>query len=152
VGSAIAEIGGEVVIVDPLVPGDGWAWLDERVGGRPVHVLTTNPAHGRSRAEVLARYGGDEAVPAGARTIAVGEETLVWLEPYRALVTGDRVIGDGRGGLRRCPPSWSELPDAELREALRPLLGLPVERVLVSHGESLFSGAGPALAAAIEAS
>ena len=152
VGSVVAEIGGEPVIVDPLVRDDeGWAWLDERVAGRPVHVLTTNPAHERSRPDVLARYGGDEQAPPGVRLIPVGEETLVWLEPYRALVTGDRIIGDGRDGLRRCPQSWSELPDAELRARLLPLLELPVQRVLVSHGESLFSEAGPALRAAIEA-
>lgn len=152
VGSHLAEVGGELVIVDPLVTDEaGWAWLDERVAGRPVHVLTTNPAHGRSRAEVLARYGGDEVAPAGVRLIGVGEETLVHLEPYATLITGDRIIGDARGGLRRCPPSWSELPDAELRERLLGVLELPVERVLVSHGESLFSEAGPALRAAIEA-
>jgi hypothetical protein len=152
VGSALAELGGAVVIVDPLVTdSDGWRWLDERVAGRPVHVLTTNPAHGRSRDEVLARYGGDEVAPPGVRLIRAGVETLVYLEPYRALVTGDRIIGDGRSGLRRCPQSWTELPDAQLRDALAPLLELDVERVLVSHGESLFEGGGPALAAAVQA-
>jgi hypothetical protein len=151
VGSALAELGEGVVMVDPLVTDDGWDWLDERVAGRPVHVLTTNPAHGRSRDAVLARYGGDEVTPPGVRLLPVGVETLVYLEPYRALVTGDRIIGDGRGGVRRCPQSWSELPDVELRDALAPLLGWDVERVLVSHGESLFGGAGPALAAAVDA-
>src|SRR4051794_245012 len=152
VGCVIAEVGGEPVVVDPLVTDEqGWAWLDERVSGRPVHLLTTNPAHERSRAEVLARYGGDEDAPAGVRLFRAGVETLVYLEPYRALVTGDRIIGDGRDGLRRCPQSWSETPDAELRQALLPLLDLDIERVLVSHGESLFEGAGPALAAAIHA-
>jgi hypothetical protein len=151
VGSALAELGEDLVIVDPLVTDDGWDWLDERVGGRSVHVITTNPAHSRSRAEVLLRYGGDEAVPSGVHLLRAGVETIVYLEPYRTLIAGDRIIGDGRGGLRRCPQSWSEVPDAELREAMQPLLGLGVERVLVSHGESLFDGAGPALAAAIEA-
>jgi hypothetical protein len=153
VGCALAEIGDDVVMVDPLiVDDDGWAWLDARVGGRPVHVLLANPAHERSRAEVLARYGGDEDPPPGARVVAAGAETFVYLEPYRTLVAGDRIIG-GReeGTLRRCPPSWTGLPDAELRELLQPLLELDVERVLVSHGESLFAGAGPALAAAIRA-
>jgi hypothetical protein len=153
VGCALAELGDGVVIVDPLVTGgDGWAWLDERVAGRAVHVLTTNPAHGRSRPEVLDRYDGDEDAPPGVRLIGAGVETMVWLEPYRTLVTGDRIIGGREAGtLRRCPPSWTEIPDAELRSLLQPLLELDVERVLVSHGESLFDGAGPALAAAIEA-
>jgi hypothetical protein len=81
--------------------------------------------------------------------IPVGVETLVFLEPYGTLITGDRIIGDGQRGLRRCPQPWSELPDAELRSRLLPVLSLPVSRVLVSHGESLFSDAGPALRAAV---
>ena len=57
-------------------------------------------------------------------------------------------VGAAGGGLRLCPESW--LPEgkghAELRAALRPLLDLPVERVLVSHGEPVLTGAGRALA------
>lgn len=153
VGSVIAEVGGVPVIVDPLLEPDGWAWLDERVAGRPVHVLTTVRFHGRSRAEVLARYGGDEAVPAGVRTIPLPFETLFFFEAFSALVVGDSILGAEDGGLRRCPPSWLSggVTDAEQREALQPVLALGVERVLVSHGESVFMDAGPALAAAVSA-
>jgi hypothetical protein len=154
VGSALAEIGETPVIVDPLVDADGWDWLDARVGGRSVHVLTTIGFHGRSRSEVLARYGGDEVAPPGVVGFALPDtETVFWLEPYAALVVGDSIIGTTDGGLRRCPPSWlgERASDADQRTALQPLLELPVERVLVSHGESLFSGAGPALRAAIAA-
>lgn len=153
-GSVIAEIGGEPVIVDPMLEADGWAWLDARVAGRSVHVLTTIEFHGRSSAEVLERYGGDEVVPAGVRAIALPDgETVFFLEAYRALVVGDSIIGAEDGGLRRCPPSWLDgrASDAAQREALQPLLELGAERVLVSHGESLFEAAGPALAAAISA-
>jgi hypothetical protein len=155
VGSVIAEVGGEPVIIDPLLARDGWEWLDARVAGRPVHVLTTIGFHDRSRAEVLVRYGGDEETPAGVRAIALPDgETVFFLEAYRALVVGDSLIGDAAGsGLRRCPPSWLDerATDAEQRAAMQPLLDLGAERVLVSHGESLFSRAGPALAAAIAA-
>jgi hypothetical protein len=64
-------------------------------------------------------------------------------------VPGDRLIGDGRGGLRMCPQSWLELPLAALREELRPLRDLPLDRVLVSHGEPVLSGAPEALRAAL---
>jgi hypothetical protein len=157
VGSALADVGGELVMVDPMVSGDGWDWLDERVAGRPVHVLTTIRFHGRSRAQVLARYGGDEMTPAGVQAFLLpDEETVFFLPAHRALVVGDSIVGEGAGGadrLRRCPASWVQgrATDAAQREAMRPLLELDVDRVLVSHGESVFSGAGPALAAAIQA-
>jgi len=38
----------------------------------------------------------------------------------------------------------------ELREALRPLLGLPVELVLVSHGEPVLEGGREAIAKALK--
>jgi hypothetical protein len=154
VGSVIAEVGGEPVIVYPMLEADGWAWLDERVAGRPVHVLTTIAFHGRSRAEVLERYDGDETVPAGVRAIPLPDgEVLYFFEAYGALVVGDSIIGAEDGGLRRCPTSWlgGRATDAAQREAMLPLLELGAERVLVSHGESLFGGAGPALAAAVTA-
>ena len=38
---------------------------------------------------------------------------------------------------------------SDLRELLRPLLELPIERVLVSHGEPVLSGGRDALAEAL---
>jgi hypothetical protein len=77
---------------------------------------------------------------------------MFWLAKPRALVAGDRLLGAPGGGLRICPESWlaylsSGLTSAELRERLRPLLELPVERVLVSHGEPVLSGGRKALEA-----
>jgi hypothetical protein len=53
-----------------------------------------------------------------------------------------------------CPDSWlsylqSSLDGAQLRVLLRPLLDLPVERVLVSHGEPVLADGRAALAAAL---
>ena len=74
----------------------------------------------------------------------------------RALVAGDRLVGTPGGGLRVCPQSWlgylpGGLTVAELRDRLRPLLDLPVELVLVSHGDPVLAGGHAALAAALEA-
>jgi hypothetical protein len=133
-----------VVLIDPLV--DDWEALGALVD-RPAVVLTTMRFHGRSRDEVAERCGAAlvshrEPPPAGVRRVPIEgmDETMVWLEEPRALVPGDRLIGDGSGGVRMCPQSWlSYLPDKpaldDLREALRPLLELPVELVLCSHGE-----------------
>ena len=69
----------------------------------------------------------------------------------RALVPGDVLLGDGAGGIRLCPESW--LPQgrtqAQLADSLRPLLELPVERVLLSHGQPVLSNARGALEAAL---
>jgi hypothetical protein len=78
------------------------------------------------------------------------DETMFWLSAHGALVPGDRIIGDDAGGVRLCPDSWVEylkppLPQPELRALLRPLLDLPVQRILVSHGAPLLTGGAAAL-------
>ena len=87
-------------------------------------------------------------------TIRRAGETMVWLPGPRALVPGDRLLGDDQGGLRMCPPGWLRylepgLSYDELREALRPLLDLPVEMVLVSHGEPVLQGGRAAIERAL---
>jgi hypothetical protein len=69
-------------------------------------------------------------------------------------VPGDRIIGTPSGRLRLCPESWlgylsSGITLAALASALRPLLELPIESVLVSHGEPVLSGGRAALAEAL---
>ena len=150
-----------LVLVDPLVA--DWAALDALVErhGLPVAVLTTMRFHGRSRAEVAERYGAAlvshrEPPPAGVARIPIEgmDEAMVWLEGPRALVPGDRLIGDGAGGVCPCPASWLRYLPAkpgadELRAALRALLELPAESVLVSHGEPVRHGGRAALEAAL---
>lgn len=148
-----------LVLVDPLVPDPRGAFLDDLDAlvarhGRPVSILQTVRFHTRSRVELEARYPvaddpgpGVEPVP-----IAGAGETMVWLPGPRALVPGDRLLGDGRGGLRMCPDSWMThlgLDQAHLADALRPLLDLPVESVVVSHGDPVIGGGRAAIAAAL---
>jgi hypothetical protein len=82
-------------------------------------------------------------------------ETIFWLPQPGALVVGDRIVGtEDRRGLRLCPASWLRyLPSAitaqDLRGLLRPLLQLPVQLVLVSHGEPVLAGGHDALARAL---
>ncbi len=161
VGCVVYRAPDELVLVDPLV--DRWGPLDALVEGhgRPVIVLTTMRFHGRSRDEVAERYGAElrshtEAPPAGVRRLPIEgmDETMVYLEAPRALIPGDRLIGDGAGGLRPCPATWLRyLPgppgEAALRAALAPLLELPVESALVSHGEPVLRDGAAALRAAL---
>jgi hypothetical protein len=79
---------------------------------------------------------------------------MIWLPAPRALIPGDRLLGDAAGGLRLCPDSWlrylpSGMRQEGLRAALRPLLDLPVEQVLVSHGEPVLQNGRAAIARAL---
>ncbi len=165
VGCVYWEGPSEVVLVDPLVPVDDaerdrfWRALDRDVErlGRPVVTLVTCSWHDRSEAAVSARYGGrvvgpldDEAsLPdgVGAIHVPVAGETVWWLEGARAVVPGDTLLGDGEGGVRLCPTSWLDGggSSAELATELVPLLDLPVERVLVSHGDPVLADGAAAL-------
>jgi glyoxylase-like metal-dependent hydrolase (beta-lactamase superfamily II) len=149
----------------------------ERLGSR-VHVLVTIFWHTRSTTDLVERYRARVWAPTTSRAAVArragtvtdafrpgdrlpGEieafrtarrtEVVYWLPHHRALVPGDVLLGDGEAGIRMCPESW--LPPSsgheELAASLRPLLELPVERILVSHGEPVLVGAADALAAAL---
>jgi hypothetical protein len=148
-----------LVLIDPLVGPGQWEALDALVEDRltPVHVLVTIHWHERSREQVVERYSASEAVPVGVEAIPFEDagETMFWLPEHAALVPGDRILGfGGDGGLRMCPDSWlrylnNGLTGEALRRRLRSLLDLPVELVLVSHGEPVLAGGRDALARAL---
>jgi glyoxylase-like metal-dependent hydrolase (beta-lactamase superfamily II) len=145
----------------------------------PLHVLITVFWHVRSAREIVERRHARVWAPTrgrGAIERRAGEvtdvfrpgdelpggivpfktaraaEVVFWIPSHRSLVPGDVILGAEEGGLRLCPASW--LPEKtsldQLRESLRPLLELPVERVLVSHGEPVLAGGRDALAAALD--
>ena len=97
-----------------------------------------------------------DALPGSASAFAgaVGgpvTDVLVWLPSHAALVSGDTLLGDGADGVRLCPDSWLEAKDAGVvrAEMWAQVRDLPVERVLVSHGEPILAGGRDALAAAL---
>ncbi len=165
VGSVAYEAPDALLLVDPLLPPDAEALLrrlDELAAGRPrAHVATTLAFHRRSRDRLARRYRAATsraraALPEDVEPLPVrgAGETMVWLPRERTLVPGDRLLGDGRGGLRLCPESWlrylpSGITRPALAERLRPLLELPLERVLVSHGEPVLSGGRAAVERAL---
>ena len=134
----------------------------EQAVSRRVVVLTTIGFHRRSRDAVAERYGAStsrakKTLPTEVETIPVRRsgETMVWIPEHAALVPGDRILGGRDGGLRVCPDSWlrylpSGMTGDGLRETLRPLLRLPIELVLVSHGEPVLNGGRDALKRALE--
>jgi hypothetical protein len=162
VGSVLYVEGDYAAFIDALAPAAPgfWEWADARMAGvTKCSALTTIGFHRRSRDQVVERYGADtsrarDRLPPGVEKIPLrgAGEVAYWLPARAALVLGDRIHGAEGGGLELCPPSWIRylgLTRAGLRRKLRPLLELPVERVLVSHGEPVLRNARPALAEAI---
>jgi glyoxylase-like metal-dependent hydrolase (beta-lactamase superfamily II) len=159
VGCVYYEAPEAVVLVDPLVPPEDeerfWRALDRDVerAGKPVRILLTVRWHARSAEAIAERYGGEIGgeLPHGveAREAVHFEETIFWIAEHGALVFGDAVLG-ADGGVRLCPESWLDGTLAQLKDELRPLLGLPVERILVSHGEPVLADGRAALARALD--
>lgn len=162
VGCVLHESDAGVVFIDPLIPDADadafWRWADERCDGRPVSTLETIVYHRRSREQVIARYGASAQPPASVQAHQLPEfsETVYWIAEHRALIPGDVLVGAGTGELVMCPQSWLEdvsatPTHAALRNALRPLLELAPELVLVSHGEPVLRDGAAALAHALRA-
>jgi glyoxylase-like metal-dependent hydrolase (beta-lactamase superfamily II) len=170
VGSVYAELPRSVVVVDPLIPDDEeesfWSALDRDVErlGLPVHVLLTVHWHERSVATVLERYKATlwrpeekGELPTGVHAEVVKGsdwvEAVFFLEPHRALVAGDLLIGKDRGielPVRWFPKGEQEWAERQLKPELLERLGeLPVELVLVSHGDPVLENGAGALRRAL---
>jgi hypothetical protein len=114
VGCSLYETPAAAIFIDPLVPSQStetfWRWADQHSHGRTVTVLTTIAFHRRSRDDFVKRYGAStsrarRSLPQGIQSLPLkgAGETIFWLAEPRALVVGDRLIGDGKGGLAICP-------------------------------------------------
>jgi hypothetical protein len=158
VTSACVESGGEVAVLDALAPGedatDVWGWLDARpptlaVVLKPDHVrsvdLFVRRYHARAfgpgvfhRADVpetdLEEIWPGVELPGGLVALYDGRnrnETPLWLPEQRALVFADALTAP-EGELLVWATWWH---DERVLPALRALLELPFEHVIVSHGD-----------------
>jgi len=84
-------------------------------------------------------------------------EVVYWLPKQRAVFVGDVLLGAGAKPhatsepLRLCPERWLDKATLDdLVESLQPLLDLPVERIVVSHGDPVVSDAKRVLADVLE--
>jgi hypothetical protein len=156
---------------------------------RPIVVLVGSVDHGRGADAVAGRYAAmghhvrvvgdvliradvsctlhatfdDAALPAGLHALPIpglspGERAF-FLEPWRAAVFADAVIGAGEGRVRVAPPSWGVrtaggrgLYDRAFRPAVRRVLEMRPELVLTSHGEPVLTNGAAALEEALVAS
>ena len=151
-----------ICLFDPLIPMEDrdrfFEALDRDVeqAGKPVRILLTVDAHRRSAADLAERHVIDPPpLPPERPRLATGVEIaaeaagefVFWLPEHRALVAGDLIIGRAHG--LEVPRAWLEDRYEEAVERLRPLLDLPVDRVLVTHGEPVLEDGLEALERAL---
>jgi glyoxylase-like metal-dependent hydrolase (beta-lactamase superfamily II) len=157
VTSTCVESGGEVAVLDPLAPPEGSTEIWERLDARPpTMAVVLKPDHVRDVDLFVRRYGarafgpwlfwrgnipetelepvepGSE-LPGRLKALYDGRgrnETPLWLPQQQALVFADALIGI-EGELL----IWDTPHIDRARAALRDLLELPIEHVIVAHGE-----------------
>jgi glyoxylase-like metal-dependent hydrolase (beta-lactamase superfamily II) len=158
VTSTCVESGGEVLVLDPLAPPADAAAVWERLDDRPpTAAVVLKPDHVRDVDAFVRRYGArafgprlfwrddipeteleplepGSRLPGGLLALYDGrgrDETPLWLPEQRALVFAD-ALTERRGELRVWGTPWHE---ERALPALRALLELPFEHVIVAHGE-----------------
>jgi glyoxylase-like metal-dependent hydrolase (beta-lactamase superfamily II) len=164
VASTCVESRGEVLVLDPLSPltdsSEVWQRLDSR---QPTAIVVLKPDHVRDVDSFVRRYHARALGPRLFFPYDVPETKLEWIDPGSQLPGGLVALYDGRG--RNETPLWLPeqralvfadaltAPRGELRvwatpwhqeralPALRALLDLPFERVIVSHGEPVHTRA-----------
>jgi glyoxylase-like metal-dependent hydrolase (beta-lactamase superfamily II) len=167
VGSYAWDSGPTLILLDPLSPP---SLVDELASGKEVVTVLTCDWHDRSAPELVERLGaaihapagGDGgveaqlfepggALPAGlvAHRAAHPGEVALWIDALGALVVGDALIT--REGRLEIPERWLPEGDsvAAVQERLAPLLELPVELVLTTHGEPVRENGAEALRGAL---
>jgi hypothetical protein len=110
--------------------------------------------------EVTDTVDSGEPLPGGIQAFDTARESEVvyWLPDQKAIAVGDVLLGAGAKPhatsepLRLCPERWlDKKKHRDLKKSLRPLLELPLERILVSHGEPVLTGGKDVLAALLDA-
>jgi glyoxylase-like metal-dependent hydrolase (beta-lactamase superfamily II) len=138
----------DVVLFDPFPPPDGVF----EPQGKPVRVLLTQGAHYRGTAEFVDRYGASiwtppgavwrkipnpsttDELPPGVEAIELDgepQQVVFFIPEHRTLVSGD--VLSGTGG--RLHVFVDEGDPGRLLPALERVAELPIERVIIPHGD-----------------
>jgi hypothetical protein len=166
----------ERVVIDPLAPGEGLDFFEER--GAPTDVLLTNRHHYRSSGDFVARFGstvhcvregmhefahgehvepfdfGDE-LPGGIVAYEVGaicpDETALHIPAREALALADGAVRMAQTDALGFVPDFlmdePERTKAGLRESYARLAQLEFRHLLLAHGEPIMGEGREALAA-----
>ena len=159
---AVSE--GETFVLDPLAPPEDAVEVWKRLDARPPTVVVVlKPDHVRHVDQFVRRYQArafgprlfdpvdipetklaplepGSKLPGGLVALYDGRdrnETPLWLPEQRAIVFADALTAPG-GELRVWATPWHQ---KRVLPALRELLELPFEHVIVSHGEPVHSRA-----------
>ena len=156
VSSYAVDDGARLILVDPMLPPPEVA---DVAAGRDVVIVLTNWWHQRDARALAERYDAEvfaplpdegrdvgmathqfqagERLPFGAEVFEGREpplDVVLWIESHRAVAIGDTLIDRGDG--IEIVDSW--LAEGVTREqvidGLRPLLDLPIDVVLPTHG------------------
>ncbi len=169
VRSYALESRGTLVLFDPMAPP---AEIERRSTEGASAIILTCAWHGRSAPGLAERLGATIYAPeqglhelkADATPFRPGDvlldavevkpsfdpsDAVFWIGAHGAIVTGDSLLG-GEGGVR-VPETWipKDVTPAQFRESFRPLLDLPVELFLPTHGDPVMDAAHKKLAAAL---
>jgi glyoxylase-like metal-dependent hydrolase (beta-lactamase superfamily II) len=172
VGSVALDTPDGLVLIDPLAPPPEvrspehvliTVWWHARSGGElgaeHVWAPTRDVRRLKNRGVVVTDpFDKDPELPGAIKAIATPREgeVVYYLPQQRAIVVGDVLLGAGAKPnatsepLRLAPESWLDGGTTkQLVKSLLPLLDLPLERILVSHGEPVLQGGKDVLRALI---
>ena len=155
VSSYAIDDGERLLLIDPTPPPSPVVGL---AAERETAIVLTCPWHRRAARSLAGRFGASvfapppdegDPDPVGGQVFSAGDrlpvgveafpglepnDLVLWIESRRALVAGDSLIDRGNGF--EFPGDWANkgVPPEQILAGLRPLLELPVELVLPTHG------------------
>jgi hypothetical protein len=135
---------GGFVLFDPVAPPDAL-----RLDGN-VQVVLTGEWHRRDAAQLGFPIVGDDLPPDVTAQPAFfpGERTL-WIPSQNALVAGDSLYLGTAIPDSWLDSEWRKSTREEYNDTMRPLLDLPIELLLPTHGDPVTDDAHGALRAAL---
>jgi glyoxylase-like metal-dependent hydrolase (beta-lactamase superfamily II) len=156
------ETDAEIALIDPLLPPDDS--FDPR--GKPVRILLTQPAHYRGTDDFVERYGASvwvppqaawrrrpnpattDELPPGIEAIELDgepQQVVFFIRDHATLVTGD--VLSGTGGVLHV--FVDEADGERLLPAVEALAELPIERVIIPHGDAVLADGAARIRAAV---
>jgi len=172
VGSLAVDTPDGLVLIDPLAPPPEvrspqhvliTVWWHARSAGELTAEHVWAHARGARRLKnrgvaVTDPFEKDPELPGGIKVFPTAREgeVVYYLPQQRAIAVGDVLLGAGAKPhatsepLRLAPESWLDgATTKQLVKSLLPILDLPLERILVSHGDPVLQGGKDVLQALI---